>query len=304
MGFGRSFSRIINLPSTRFLGKARHHSTMQSQNPVDTSSLFRYTSGRWLWNEQEQQEARYRRFDVLGLQQAACRAVGANHCVSVEKVGEGNFNKAYRLEMEDGRRVIAKIPHPIAGPPVLTTASEVATMEFARTILNIPVPKVLAWGATDQNPVSTEYIIMEEAKGSQLHEVWEGLPLRTKLDVIREIVDVERKLLSISFSQYVAPRQEQCLYLAWLTSFRRIGSLYFNDCGIVGSMPAEAATDSKDISERIQSRFCIGPIVRREFWEKERSNMSQYHGPCRSLPPIRMQWSAHGSCREIIHRIP
>ena len=81
-------------------------------------------------------------------------------------------------------------------------------MEFARTILNIPVPKVLAWSATDWNPVDAEYIIMEEAKGSQLHEVWEDLHLRTKLDVIQEIVDVERKLLSVSFGKYAAPRFE------------------------------------------------------------------------------------------------
>ena len=181
---------------------------MQSQIPIYTDSLFRYTSGRWLWNEQEQQEARYRGFNILGLQQAACRAVGANQCISFEKIGEGNFNKAYRLVMEDDRRVIAKIPHTMAGPPGLTTASEVATMEFARTILNIPAPEVLAWSATDQNPVDTEYILMEEAKGTQLHEVWDGLQLRTKLEVVQEIVDVERKLLSVSFGEYATPRDE------------------------------------------------------------------------------------------------
>jgi len=102
--------------------------------------LFCYTSGRWLWNEREQLKARYRRFDVPSLQQAACQAVGADKCISFEKIGEGNYNKARRLEMEGGQRVIAKLPHPNAGPRVLTTASEVATMEFARTILNIPVP--------------------------------------------------------------------------------------------------------------------------------------------------------------------
>ena len=78
-------------------------------------------------------------------------------------------------------------------------------MEFARTILNIPVPKVLAWSATNQNPVDAEYIIMEEAKGTQLHEVWERFELRNKLDVIQDIVDIERKLLSVSFSKYTAP---------------------------------------------------------------------------------------------------
>lgn len=104
--------------------------------------------------------------------------------------------------MQDGRKFVAKIPHPNAGPPMYATASEVATMEFARTILDLPVPKVLAWNATDENPVETEYIIMEEAKGSQLHEVWQNLELRAKRDIIHEIVDAEKKMLSVSFDRY------------------------------------------------------------------------------------------------------
>ena len=165
-----------------------------------------------MWNEQEQLTARYRFFNVPGLQRVACQAVGAEQCISLEKIGEGNYNKAYRLVTGDGQKVIAKIPHPNAGPPVLTTASEVATMEFARTVLNIPVPKVLAWSATDQNPVNAEYIVMEEAKGSQLHDVWQNLPLRAKCDFIDEIVDVERKWLSISFSKCALSNATICIH--------------------------------------------------------------------------------------------
>ena len=174
---------------------------VSSQFHIDTSPLFSYTSGRWLWNENEQQKIRYRRFDVPTLQRIACEAAGAKSCVSLEKLGEGKYNKAYRIEMDNGQKVIAKIPHPNASPGGLTTSSEVATMEFARTVLDIPVPKVLAWSASDQNPVQAEYIIMEEAKGFQLHEVWQELPLRTKCDIIRNFVDVERKLLSVSFDR-------------------------------------------------------------------------------------------------------
>lgn len=43
---------------------------------------------------------------------------------------EGNFNKAFLLTMDDGNEVIAKIPCPNAGPRLLTTASEVATLKF------------------------------------------------------------------------------------------------------------------------------------------------------------------------------
>lgn len=52
----------------------------------------------------------------------------ATKCVRVIKQ-EGNFNKALVLAMDDGSEVIAKIPCPNAGPP-LVTASEVATLEF------------------------------------------------------------------------------------------------------------------------------------------------------------------------------
>lgn len=174
--------------------------SQSSRSSLDT--LFDHTSGRWLWNEAEQLKVRHRRFDIPGLQQVACQAIGTKRCLSLKKIGEGNFNKAYRLEMEDGQVVIAKIPQPNAGPSTLTTSSEVATMEFARDILNIPVPKVLAWSATDQNPVQAEYIIMEEARGSQLHEVWKDLPLRKKVNIIHEFVEIERKLLSVSFDKY------------------------------------------------------------------------------------------------------
>lgn len=174
---------------------------MASRPPAEMDPLFCYTTGRWLWNEQEQLQARYRRFDVPSLQQAACQAVGAKQCISFEKIGEGNYNKAYRLEMDDGQKAIAKIPHPNAGPRVLTTASGVATMEFVSTVLKIPVPRVLAWSATDQNPVQAEYIIMEEARGSRLHEVWRDLPIETKCAIVREFVEFERKLLSSSFEK-------------------------------------------------------------------------------------------------------
>ncbi|KAJ4983835.1 hypothetical protein SVAN01_10698 [Stagonosporopsis vannaccii] len=228
-----------------------HHRT-------DLNPLFDYTSGRWLWNEREQLEARHRWFDVPGLQQAACQAIGTNKCTSLKKIGEGNLNKAYRLEMEDGQKVIAKIPHPNAGPTVLTTSSEVATMEFARDILNLPVPKVLAWSATDQNPVQAEYIIMEEAQGSQLHKVWQDLPLRKKVNIMREFVEIEKKLLSISFDKF--------------------GSLYFRDSGIQGCEPAIVKNASQGSINHISSRYCIGPITRREFWKGQRSQM-EYHGP-------------------------
>jgi hypothetical protein len=49
---------------------------------------------------------------------------------------EGNFNKVLLLSIDDGKEVVAKIPNPNAGLPDRVTSSEVATMDFVRTILS------------------------------------------------------------------------------------------------------------------------------------------------------------------------
>jgi hypothetical protein len=46
------------------------------------------------------------------------------------KYPEGRYTKAFLLTFDEKSEVVAKLPNPNAGPPILTTASEVATMEF------------------------------------------------------------------------------------------------------------------------------------------------------------------------------
>ena len=96
----------------------------------DEEDLHRYTSGRWLWNEAAQLSARRVDFNFEALQRVAAEAIGARACVDVTKMTEGNFNKVFLMEMDDGRQVIAKLPNPNVGPAGIITASEVATMDF------------------------------------------------------------------------------------------------------------------------------------------------------------------------------
>lgn len=187
----------LNDPS--FSGLSSIH--ISNQSFQRNEHLFSYASGRWLWNEEAEIRNRYRYFNVDELKRAACRALDSSSCTSLEKIGEGGFNKVYRLVMQDGRTAIARIPHPNAGPEHLTTASEVATMDFARTVLKLPVPRVFGWSSNSSNPVEAEYILMEEAKGTQLNESWTTMSLDTKIEVVSRIVDIEKKLLSVVFSQ-------------------------------------------------------------------------------------------------------
>ena len=74
----------------------------------------------------------------------------------------------------------------------------------ARSILKIPVPEVLAWCGKVNNPVGSEYILMREATGTALHKVWDELELEDKVNIVNEVVAIEKKLLSISFTLLVS----------------------------------------------------------------------------------------------------
>ncbi|GKZ38817.1 phosphotransferase enzyme [Aspergillus brasiliensis] len=165
--------------------------------------------------------------------------------------------------MGNGKTVIARIPNPNAGPEVLTTASEVATMDFLRNILHIPVPQVLAWNSAvdSTNSVGAEYIVMEHAPGSNLADVWTDMDLDCKVQTMKDIVTVQEKLLSLKFPVY------GCLY-------------YMNDAP-PGSQPAlvEGRSYSHEIKQNIAERFSIGPVVDAAFWSNERGSMDIDRGP-------------------------
>ena len=93
-------------------------------------NLFHYTRGRFVCNEKHEMLQRHVRFDVNELARCAAEAVGAKKCISIAKYPDGMYNKSMMLTMDEGSRVVAKVPNPNAGLPHLTTASEVATMEF------------------------------------------------------------------------------------------------------------------------------------------------------------------------------
>ncbi|KAH8591566.1 hypothetical protein B0O99DRAFT_654279 [Bisporella sp. PMI_857] len=111
---------------------------MHDSKPQQYEQFFHYTSGRWLWNEEKELRARYVKLNVEELKRIAAESIGG-------------YNKVFKLVIYNSSVAIARIPCPNSRPAFKTTASEVATMEFVRTILNIPGPKVHAWSAVADN---------------------------------------------------------------------------------------------------------------------------------------------------------
>ncbi|KAJ5585281.1 phosphotransferase enzyme family protein [Penicillium hispanicum] len=226
----------------------------------DLEALNRFTSGRWLWNERQQLACRYVKFDLPGLLQLAASTMGSRSCTQVLKISEGQYNKVLQLTMEDGREVIAKLPNPNAGRPHFTTASEVATMDFLRNSLGLPVPRVYGWSSQkSENPLGAEYILMEKQAGVVLTDVWDTIKGTQKIQILDQIVDIERRLAATKFSKF--------------------GSLYYKKDIPESSDPTSYlyldSTGNKVWSET----FSIGPTNHRSFFDFGRGELDIERGP-------------------------
>ncbi|GAT24392.1 phosphotransferase enzyme family protein [Aspergillus luchuensis] len=205
--------RSLSRASTLYYNATPASRTSSQTDWNNHDEFFKFTRGRFLVDEAINRRMREIQFDMNSLARVAAESVGATHCTSIQKYPDGMFNKAFLMSMDNGREVVAKVPNPNAGIPHLTTASEVATMDFvqltqldpgeARNVLETPVPRVYTWNSHAQShPVGAEFIIMEKAAGVPLSHVWETLKLPQKLQVLLAMISLQKKWLSVSFSHY------------------------------------------------------------------------------------------------------
>lgn len=102
-----------------------------SSAPVSLKSdPYCYTSGRWLRHDKLERDARYIEFDFGALcQKVLALGRDAASIADCQKI-EGGFNRVFIFTLDNGKRIVARLPFSIAGPAQLTTASEVATIRY------------------------------------------------------------------------------------------------------------------------------------------------------------------------------
>jgi hypothetical protein len=180
----------------------------------------------------------------------------------------GSYNKRFILTLDDSSTVIARLPCPVAGPSYQVTASEVATLQFAREVLKLPVPRVITWSGAKRNNVNrvgADYIIMEEVPGVPLGLRWNKFERAEDVKpVMNGIMDMEAKFESLRFS--------------------RIGSLYFKedvgpDLQAIPLLSGEVDAPTLKSSEG----YRVGPLINQQWWRGERINMALDRGPCMSI---------------------
>ena len=177
----------------------------------------------------------------------------------------GSYNKAFCLSLDDSLKVIARLPCPLAGPSYPVTASEVATLQFAREVLHLPVPRVITWSGAKRghtNSVGADYIIMEEIPGVRLAHRWKEFDSADDVrPIMTGMLDVEAKFESLCFS--------------------RIGSLYFKEDVSADLQTVPLLSGSIDTATRqLSERYRVGPLINYQWWRGERAHMPLDRGPC------------------------
>ncbi|GKZ17032.1 hypothetical protein AbraIFM66951_005761 [Aspergillus brasiliensis] len=159
--------------------------------------------------------------------------------------------------MDTGSRVVARLPTGIAGPPRLTTNSEVATLSYIQSKLPLPVPTILDWSDSPANPIGTEYIIQEHIEGVQLHQILSDMNSEQHMLCYKALSLAIKQMASLDFPAY--------------------GSLYFSDAPLDEQMKIP-----------LEQGFRIGLNCSPVFWNRYPGELELYGrpspncGPCQS----------------------
>jgi hypothetical protein len=105
-----------------------------------------------------------------------------------------------------------------------------------------------------------EYIIEEKASGKPLGSLWRNWPRKLKLDIITQVVEMEKILASVSFSQH--------------------GFIYFKDDLHDRATTNRPLVTDLCLSPSLLNQFTLGPLTTAELWKDQRSSIALDRGPC------------------------
>ncbi|KAG5728151.1 hypothetical protein E4T56_gene19283 [Termitomyces sp. T112] len=218
-------------------------------------SIYDFTSGCWVYNDALRHKERRLAFDVDGLRQLAAESVNQNltDIINFSKLAEGGFNRTFIITLRGGRQIVARVPYPVTAPKYYAVASEVATIEYLRSSW-IPAPEIYGHSTDTDNAAGTPYILMEFVQGSKLSEVWPSLGDQEVISVVRQLTQLESRMMSLPFPAG--------------------GSLYFTK---------DLEKVAKGLGVPLEDkRFCVGPDTKLALWYGRRAELDVNRGPYQS----------------------
>ncbi|EFE29557.1 uncharacterized protein ARB_03549 [Trichophyton benhamiae CBS 112371] len=206
------------------------------------------------FNEQLRLAERHVQFNHDALATVICQSTGRpeSDLISITKLAEGGFNRVLQATFKDGYTVLARIPYHSMVPKRFAVASEAATLGLLHS-RGLPVPRVLGYSASNSNSVGAEYLLLEKINGSPLGDRWFTIGNKTRAEIMKQIVAVETRFMSITF-----PASGSLYYRKDLTS---------SEPNVL--LPEQTTADD----------IAVGPIAQYEWWYKERESLDVDRGP-------------------------
>jgi len=95
-------------------------------------------------------------------------------------------------------------------PKYYAVASEVATIEYMCSFV-LPVPNIYGYSPDSDNAAGTGHILMEFVQGSKLSEIWRDLNDEEVISAIRQLTQLESRMISSLFPYRWKPIFQQRL---------------------------------------------------------------------------------------------
>ncbi|KAE8316483.1 phosphotransferase enzyme family-domain-containing protein [Aspergillus transmontanensis] len=189
--------------------------------------------------------------------------------VQVTFLAQGALNKIYDVKIVN-EVFVMRVSLPV--DPYYKTMSEVSTVDWISRTTNIPVPLVITYQSSRDNPIGFEWIIMMKMPGRPLKELWRSLSFSAKTSLVGE------------FAAY-----SSCLFRNQLQGIRNLyrTASILKDSGLSeATWPAEtpAYSNKSPLSEKehIPAGLDVGSIVSMHFFWGSRILQDVHRGPFRS----------------------
>lgn len=126
--------------------------------------------------------------DTQALAFACMKAAGRRDIPVITVFDIGGFNMIFQASFGQDVNIIIRVPLNMTSDVV---ASTVATMTYARYVMNIPSPAVLAWNGQEDNPVGLPYTIMEKCNGVRLDTIFPNdMHPREQIVALRKLTEL------------------------------------------------------------------------------------------------------------------
>jgi hypothetical protein len=180
--------------------------------------------------------------------------------------------------MNDGDEVIARLPNPIAGPSYFTIASEISTRRFISLTMDpVPMPRLRDWDFRHKNEVGAGWILEDKAAGLPLRQFWFTMDRETQFYIVRQVVEIEKRLGAIKFPHHGS--LYQTLYLKRWLAGTNVPSSSLQSLYELNNIPTHRADEGYDTRYSWFLNFSMGPSVDRTIYHR-RKIMKEHHGPC------------------------